>query len=299
MRRAGLRPGVEGVEGEPIESHGLVIGQDPPAGEEVTRNDVITIYVGGPAKQFHAAASPGDGDDGDASSVPDEELGAAEPVVRRKRKPSQRRGSAQDVRAGSSILDDPHVTAGLALLERQPDPVRPPTPAPVPSEPSRIEAHSAPAPVHQSVGEPDVDEPTLVYGPVVCEEESLLVSLPGAPRPTFIERWRSLPMSVRVASVLALLCVLTLATGGLTGSRRASVTTAAVRPHGVFQVAISAEHRPPAKARRGVRPQRAPVRRARMATLTPPPSAAAAPVMAVAAPPAPAVDQARGGLFSP
>ena len=298
MRGAGLRTGVEGVEGEPIESHGVVIGQDPSAGEEVTRNDLITIYVGAPARLFNAATSPVDGDGGGASSAP-EEVPGAEPVAPRKRKPSQRRGSGQDVRVGSSILADPHVAAGLALLERQPEPVRAPVPAPVPRGPSRIEAPPAPVLVHQSVGESYTDESTLEHATAVCEDESLLVSLPGAPRPTLLERWRSLPTSVRVASVLALVCVLTLATGGLTGSGRTSATTTAVRPRGVFQVAISAERRPPAKAPRRVRPQRVPVRRARMATLTPPPSAAAAPVMAVAAPPAPAVDQARGGLFSP
>ncbi|HEX4188585.1 MAG TPA: PASTA domain-containing protein [Solirubrobacteraceae bacterium] len=48
IRRAGLRPGLERSLGCEPEAIGHVLEQDPPAGSELARNALVTLYVGAP-----------------------------------------------------------------------------------------------------------------------------------------------------------------------------------------------------------------------------------------------------------
>ncbi len=94
VRRAGLRPGLDRSFGCEADLIGLTVAQDPPAGCEITRNGIVTLYVAAPG----AAAEP-DGQGADRAEVPTEETMQVAPaasealdalaVGRRRRKPGR------------------------------------------------------------------------------------------------------------------------------------------------------------------------------------------------------------------
>ena len=62
-RAAGFHPAPARVESDDSEAFGLVVAQEPAAGEEVARGAVVTLYVAAPRSAGHADADrPADGD---------------------------------------------------------------------------------------------------------------------------------------------------------------------------------------------------------------------------------------------
>lgn len=242
MRRDGLKPGVVSIEGEQL---GVVVSQDPAPGVHVTRNDVITIYVGAPAKLFP--------DDATASSTPD--AGQSSPArphpnrARRVPRPagaSERVGGPQVRRVGGDAE-----RAGPLAVAAQPTPGRSSRTGPTRTD--RASAPSAEPPldglagqwggdvydepsarrerVHESVppapgGLPAAERPS---GARRERQDPPALSLPGVPRRTRWQRWRALPGLVRLAAVLVALCAVTAAAANVAASRRADQVAAATR----------------------------------------------------------------------
>ncbi|MFI4984905.1 MAG: PASTA domain-containing protein [Solirubrobacterales bacterium] len=92
VRRAGLRPGLDRSFGCETELVGRVVAQDPPAGSELARNGLVTLYVAAPG------ADPDDAIDRPPAALertpPEADVEQPEPRTRRRRK----RGRAGDER---------------------------------------------------------------------------------------------------------------------------------------------------------------------------------------------------------
>jgi hypothetical protein len=117
VRRAGLRPGLDRSFGCEADLIGLTVAQDPPAGCEITRNGIVTLYVAAPG----AAAEP-DGQSADRAEVPTEETMQVAPpasegvdalaVGRRRRKPGRAADREQE---RLEVAPEPTVRAGNGL----------------------------------------------------------------------------------------------------------------------------------------------------------------------------------------
>jgi|SRR6202035_5872453 len=109
IRRAGLRPGLERSVGGEAELLGQVVAQEPPAGSELARNAMVTLYVAAPAAtpvhhdraehptpSLEPAAAP---ELAGESHVPDRSAGVRR---RRKSRPAQR--PPQDLETSPAFL---------------------------------------------------------------------------------------------------------------------------------------------------------------------------------------------------
>jgi hypothetical protein len=103
IRRAGLRPGLERSFDCDPELVGQVVAQEPPAGSELARNMMVTLYVGAPGAvpddespdrqpvRNPAASSPVTAQ----ASLPDDGVQHAKPRQRRRRKPGLAEGPSR------------------------------------------------------------------------------------------------------------------------------------------------------------------------------------------------------------
>jgi len=101
VRRGGLRPGLDRSFGCSTELIGLVVAQDPPAGSEVARNGMVTLFVAAPGgwpdgEAARPADDPSDGepDTGELSEEAPESTVVVPSRSRRRRKPGLARRSA-------------------------------------------------------------------------------------------------------------------------------------------------------------------------------------------------------------
>lgn len=85
VRRAGLRPGLDRSFGCPAELVGLVVAQDPAVGCDLTRNGMVTLYVGAPGG---VPSSSGDANAPVGSGRSDDELSLEAPIDEEPSKPS-------------------------------------------------------------------------------------------------------------------------------------------------------------------------------------------------------------------
>jgi hypothetical protein len=102
VRCAGLKPGLERSFGFDPELVGEVVEQSPPAGSELARNGLVTLYVAAPGTQAPADATlrEGEGQPSSVETLEEPPIDANQPPevtdqqVRRRRKPGRATGRA-------------------------------------------------------------------------------------------------------------------------------------------------------------------------------------------------------------
>jgi hypothetical protein len=337
VRRAGLRPGLDRSFGCAPELVGQIVAQEPPAGSDLTRNGLVTLYVAAPGGTEPAAdelcepapATP------PPAAVPDmaEEDAPSSLAPRRRRKP----GRAAQTR---QVFDTP--PAPIPPGERRP--------IEVPSQqhdatPVEEWEHDDAPELARSDQETAREEPDDRFASdeltdeLVVHVDRMFAGRRGLgggwpawrrvyPRRGLRVRFAAHPWLFGItAAMVAVWAVVTVASalvGHAPGARRTSAPPMVVRHGGARPIGLSKPRRPAAhRAVEATRPRRrraAPAAAVRPAapaspapvasapTQPPPPaSVPAAPAPAQAAPaapspppaPAPAAEQTGGGPFSP
>jgi hypothetical protein len=108
VRRAGLRPGLDRSFGCEPDLIGMIVAQDPPAGSDIARNAMVTLYVAAPEPTSAQvpAASSSQSDDQSARRLAETEPAQTEarPPDSKARRPRKPRGAAG---ATTQVFDSP------------------------------------------------------------------------------------------------------------------------------------------------------------------------------------------------
>jgi hypothetical protein len=124
VRRAGLRPGLDRSFGCEPDLIGMIVAQDPPAGSDIARNAMVTLYVAAPEPTTAQvpAGSGSQSDDRSARRAAETELAQADarPPDSKARRPRKPRGTAG---ATTQVFDwPPEPTAPSERLVKREEP---------------------------------------------------------------------------------------------------------------------------------------------------------------------------------
>jgi hypothetical protein len=130
IRRAGLRPALERSLGCEPELAGQVVAQEPPAGSEIARNAIVTLYVAAPGEvpddqrpDPRPNCNSGRSSPVAVESVPNSGAQPANPRQRQRRKPRPKQPVATAVNAVPSPLcpdvDQPELPAERESIEEE------------------------------------------------------------------------------------------------------------------------------------------------------------------------------------
>jgi hypothetical protein len=332
VRRTGLRPGLDRSFGCEANLIGTIVAQDPPAGSEIARNAMVTLYVAAPGPAIEQETADSGGRSDDQSATHDARTERAEtdaqpryPGARRPRKPGGAAG------ASPQIFDSPLEPA----MPSQPNAnhVRAPAPEPIDATPPHEVSQHSTGQVASHIRREYPLEDTAVH------LENMFASS-GRQLPPWRRTYPRTPIAATFRRLLASAAshrVLATATGALFALWIALVFTGAVashpsgthRPKAISQREPAARtprtsgERIPAPIRRGrartvastsarkrgrraVRPRRALAKSVQIAARSPGAAGRSAtgsrhalPAAAVSTPAPPEPQQRSGGPFSP
>jgi PASTA domain len=182
VRRVGLRPSLERVEGYEAGIHGFVVGQDPSAGAEVQAGGQVVLFIAAPARTIIGGHPDRDGDASAGDYAPDASLDAETDVP-----------TSADIERGSgeSERDAARGAGGLPLVEGEID-FESLWVGEAGYEDETLQVHEIAAPAEWA------DEPTEEYESVERESHGLATGPERAAATMRLRRsWRSTPRSVR------------------------------------------------------------------------------------------------------